>query len=447
MKKHSSTPKQTPCRMTSDQVRESFRGGVMTRYGGAGLWRRFLGKLQMYSLLVDVRVRWAGRRFGNADFLYGMLVALLLGLQRQSEVAGLRDDPGALRLLQLDDMPSQSLLSRFLSSCTRKVAGQLLELNGRLVRRVRGKCLCATIDMDGQVVTTRGNPEGANYGYNPKRRGSKSYFLMMSFWGEVRDILGAWIYPGSKATVSTRAAIRTYARARKVLPRSVRRVRLRADAAFFSHGFVSYLEHEHVTYCIPLRVTDGLKAMLPGLQYDALDNRYAIAEIQYKAPSWKLPRRLVIVRERLDAENPEKRAQTLKLFHCDGYAYTVHVTNATWRPVYVWRFYNDRSCLENIIKESQYDFGSNHVLSHAHGGNVTWLALSVMAYNITNWFREKVLQQRAHRKTARTLRRLLIEIPGRLVYHAGQFEIVLWRDHPSRRPYERTVVALGSLTL
>jgi len=447
MKKHSPKTKQTPCRVTTDQVVEQFRGGVQTRYGGAGLWRRFLSKLHMYRLLCEVRVPWHGRCFGTADYLFGMLAALLLGEQRQSAVAQLGEDPGALRALQLEDMPSQSALSRFLGACTRKVAGQLLELNGELVRRIRGKCLCATIDMDGQVVTTRGNPEGANYGYNPKRRGSKSYFLMMSFWGELRDILGAWMYPGNKATISTRAAIRTYERARKTLPAGVRRVRLRADAAFFSEGFACYLEREDVTYCIPLRVGDGVKPMLPGLPYRPLDDNYAIADTPYQAPGWKQPRRLVVVRQRLAPENPEKKAQALKLFQCDGYAFTVHVTNATWGAEYVWRFYNDRSCLENIIKESQYDFGSNHVLSQAHGGNVTWLALSILAYNITNWFRERVLQQRAHRNTARTLRRLLIEIPGRLIHHAGQYEMVLWRDHPSRTLFERAVVALETLTV
>lgn len=439
MKKHSPKAKGRPFRQMPE-VREKFTGRQpQTKYGGAGLWRRFLKSLGVPKLLQQVRVPWDGRLYEAGDYLLAMLAGLLLGKQRQCAVADLRQDPGALLALGLEDVPSQSALSRFLDACTFMVAGRLLRLNRQLVRRMRQGQRSATIDLDGQVVVTRGNPEGADFGYCPKRRGAKSYYVLMGFLGGVRDILDAMLLPGSASTVSAQMAIRVYRRCRNALGSQVKRVRLRADAAFFSNAFLSQLEHDGVTYCVPLRLNGGLKAKLPGVSYQQLNGRWAVAEFLYEGADAP-PRRCVVIRERLEPQG--QRASQLNLFQYDGYAFQAIVTNATWVPQSVWHFYNDRSCLENIIKESQYDFGSNHVLCHSLAGNRTWLALTVLAYNITNWFREKILNQQAHRQTAATLRQRLIEIPATLIYSARQYTLKIWREHPSRKSFERAMTAV-----
>jgi hypothetical protein len=419
-------------------VVESFSGPCLTKYGGAGLWRRFLAKLHLPQLLAEVRCPWPGRRFQAVDYLMALLAGLLLGLQRQSEVADLGEDPGACLALGLAKMPSQSSLSRFLAACPATLAVRLLALNRELLGRLRHNYRSATIDLDGQVVSTRGNPQGATFGFNRKRRGAKSYFMMMGVLAEARDILDAWLYPGHRATVSARAATQAYRRARRALGPAVKRLRLRADAAFYSDRFLSTLEHDQVTYFVAVPMYQPLQAQVPGLIYCQLDRRWALAQFRYQG------RRLVVLRELLDPTNPDPQKT---LFTCDSYAYQMIVTNADWKLEDVWHFYNQRCRIENIIKESQYDFGSNHVLSAAYGGNATWLALSVLAYNLSNWFREKILNQRAHRKMATWLRRHLIEIPGRLVYSGRRHLLRLWREHPSRSLYEKALRTLEAWAL
>jgi hypothetical protein len=444
VKKSSRRRRPSPsCRVP--EVRSEFSGKVQTQYGGAGLWRRFLGKLGVAGELSRVRVQWGGWRYRPVDYLLALLFGQLLGLGRQCEVAALRDDPGALLALGLDKLPSQGSLSRFLRRCTKAAAQEVLRVNRELLQKLRAGRVVATLDLDSQVVSTRGNPEGADFGYNPKRRGSKSYCAVMGFWGETRDILEAQLRPGSEATLSARRTKSVYRAARRALPRGIRRLRLRADAGFYSHEFFKALERDKVTYCVAARTQERMKTEVPGLQYEVLDEKWALAEYWYAGDGWAQPRRFVVVRERLDPENP--RSEQLTLFHCDGHAYQLIVTNATWRPEMVWHFYNDRSRLENIIKESQADFAGNHILSRGAGGNATWLALSVLAYNLTNWFREKVLGQRRHRNTARTLRRRLIEIPATLVTGGRQLRLKMWSEHPSRRFYERTEAALEAFCL
>lgn len=444
MSKSSRRRKQNPsCRVP--EVRAEFSGKVQTRYGGAGLWRRFLAKTGVVKRLSGVQVQWCGWRFRPVDYLQAMLCGLILGLGRQCEVAALRDDPGALLALGLRAVPSQASLSRFLRRCTKRAAKQVLAVNRELLQALRRGRVSATIDLDSEIVSTRGNPEGADFGYNPKRRGAKSYCAVLGFWGETRDILEAQLRRGSEATLSGKLTRAAYRAARRALPKSIRRLRLRAASGFYSHEFLTALEKDRVVYCIAARTTLPMKRDLPGLQYQELDAKWAICEYWHHAAGWQRPRRMIVVRERLEPENP--RSEQLTLFHCEGFAYQVIATNATWQPETVWHFYNNRSRLENIIKESQDDFAGDHILSRGAGGNATWLALSVLACNLTNWFREKVLGQRRHRNTARTLRQRLIEIPATLVTGGRQYYLKMWSGHPSRRLFERTLVALEAFSL
>lgn len=48
-----------------------------------------------------------------------------------------------------------------------------------------------------------------------------------------------------------------------------------------------------------------------------------------------------------------------------------------------------------------------------------WLAASLLAYNLWNWFRERILDQHAHRHTIRYWRKRLIEPPGRCTVDAA----------------------------
>ena len=64
-----------------------------------------------------------------------------------------------------------------------------------------------------------------------------------------------------------------------------------------------------------------------------------------------------------------------------------------------------------------------------------------------NWFREKVLDQRGHRRTAGWLRRTLIAIPARLVHTARRWELKAWRDYPWRGLFEWATHRLEGLRL
>ncbi|MCZ8521860.1 transposase [Paenibacillus mucilaginosus] len=60
----------------------------------------------------------------------------------------------------------------------------------------------------------------------------------------------------------------------------------------------------------------------------------------YKATSWKKARRVAIIRKAQRFEDGQSRIVLDT------------VTNLEWEPLDLWRFYNQRCCMENFIKEA-----------------------------------------------------------------------------------------------
>ena len=445
MKKNSRRPRQNPAPALGPTVIVRGTDRPVTAYGGSRLLRQWLQALRLPERLGQVQVNWKGRDFRGVDYLFALLCGLLLGCDRQSALAALGQEIGALLGLGLPKMPSQPSISRFLATGADGVATQVLQLSRDLGRRLRRGQRTGILDLDGSVIATRGNPEGAEWGYNPGRRG-KTYFACLSFCGHTREILDAVLRSGNEATISASRAIQMYRQGRRALGLGLKRLHLRADAGFASYGFVRRLQCENVIYFLAWPVHAWLRTKLPGLDYQAIDERYAVAEFTHRVPGGRR-QRMVVIREKLEPDERNKRQ--LRLLESPGYAYQIIATNAPagWSGAAVWRFYNHRSCLENIIKECKQDFGGDHVLSRCWEGNRLWLALSVLAYNLWNWFREKILDQRAHRRRTQWLRQMLIEIPGYVTRGGRRIFLNIWRGSPGWELYQTAQARLEVFVL
>ena len=418
--KHSHSPSPTPAR--AEKIEVQFSDVPLTKHGGYGLLARFLRRLYVPEELARLSpAKRSGARYGPADYLQALLYGSLLGCARQTHIADLRQDPVLSELLGVC-FPSQPRLSTYLNGVSRQVASSLRALNGRLVSKVRARRVTATVDLDATIISTRGGPEEAGYGYNPKRKGAQSYVAMVGYLAQTRDALDADLYPGNCATISAERALAAFER-------------VRADAGYTSEAFLAYLESQRVRYAMAVRGTQGLKAKLPGLAYRALDDKWAVAELTYQPPSASRPRRFVVVREKLEPDH--RGSKQLRLLSQDGYGFQVIVTDLRDEPEQVWRDYNQRCRAENLIREQQEDFGLDHVLCRSFAGNLLWLQIVALAYNLINWFRELILGQKAHRTTARLLRKYLFELPARLVRSGRQVVMKVKADAETQVRYRR----------
>lgn len=388
----------------------------LTGCGGAGLLAQFFANLGLPERLAALPGLPATRKAAPAQVLLAMLYGLALDRSRQAHLADLGADPVFLQLAGLEGVLSQSALSRFLAKLRMRSAHALLEMNRTLVADVRQGFAdreTLTLDFDSHVQTCLGRPQRSAVGFNRRRRGARSYHPLFAFCGETRDFLGGRFRPGNAA--DRNGALGLLDELRGWLKRSGfnGRLQFRGDNGFYAGWLLDELEARTITYAIIADLAgESLQRRLVGLNYRPLDRDYAVAEFEYRAQGWKKARRMIAIRRRLDPKEP-KRGKQLKLLEAEGYSFQLIVTNLDLAPEEVWRFYNGRCNVENLIKEGRLGFSMDEVCSHAYAANAlhNWLAL--LAGNLLGWLGERLALPR--RESIASLREKLLRIPARLV--------------------------------
>lgn len=402
----------------------------LTGYGGAGLLASFLERLRVPQLLADLPELPGTRRYPAARYLLALFYGLVLDRSRQAHIAELGSDPVFLQLTGLSALPGQSALSRFLHRLPTASARGLLEQNRSLAAKMRKGFAdqdSVTLDFDSHVQTCLGRPQRAAVGFNRRRPGAPSYKPLFAFVGETRDFVGGKFRPGNASDLVGAKAL--FEQLRRWLKETgfTGRLQFRGDNGFYAGWFLEHLERAQAGYAIVADL-NGLAWRLVGLRYRPLDREYAVAEFRHRGANWKRARRMIVIRRRLDPKEP-KRGKQLKLLEAEGYSFQVIVTNLAAAPEEVWRFYNKRCNVENLIKEGRLGFSMDEVCSHHYAANAlhNWLAL--LAGNLLGWFGEQVLRWE-QRQTIAALREKLLRIPARLIRTGRRWVLRLSAHYP-----------------
>ena len=94
------------------------------------------------------------------------------------------------------------------------------------------------------------------------------------------------------------------------------------------------------------------------------------------------------------------------------------VTNLSYPPKGIVRFYNGRGTAEQWIKEGKYALNWTRLSCHKFVANQVRLWLFVLTYNLGNFMRRLVLPEDMKHWTLTSLQTRLIKTGGRLVRHA-----------------------------
>ena len=427
-------------------VEEQFTGRNLTRFGGAGLIKRFFKRHRIEQML-DKKIKVEGRRtrkYSLSALLVGCLYGMFLGYSRPYHMKILRADKVFQKIVGLCGFPVQSTISRFLSSVKVSVAKQISALNFDFIMKLRKQYRGLreiTLDLDSHVIAVYGNQQRAALGYNPKKKGRKSYHPLLCFVGETRDYIGGVLRSGKHH--SSYKAVDFIKGLVKKLPSHIKRIRLRADSGFFSTDLIKYLVKEGIEFAVvvPMQPWVQRKIRHMGL-WQSIGRGIAVGECSYIV-NRVTTLRMVVVRQKVRA-NARPRKQ-LRLLNTEEvkYDYQVIVTNSGKAPEQVWRFYNQRACCENFIKEGIYSLGLDKVVSHSYAGNCTWFELLMLGYNLMNLFKEQVLNQSKTKSMVATIRDRFFMIPGKLVHSARQWVLKLEATWPYRDEYEEAIARLS----
>jgi hypothetical protein len=210
---------------------------------------------------------------------------------------------------------------------------------------------------------------------------------------------------------------------------------LRADSGFWNTKVFEYLEQIGWQYSIGVRMIKKVRAAVEAIDEDAWQHivypaggEAQIAETTYG------DRRLIVRRTRLVGAQAE-------LF--PDWRYFAFITNRSHEIAVVEAEHRDHAVVEQVIADLK-DQALAHFPSGDYDANAAWTVLAALAHNMLRWTQLLGLPDTTVR-AARTLRRRLIQVPGRLTRHARGWTLHLPARWPWHDDYTRALRRIRAL--
>lgn len=419
----------------------SFEGDTLTHYGGLFLIQRFCNKLDLRRRLSrcwSAAPNW--QEYDPVDLVLMLLFLLIAGVQRIHKSDKLQYDGFFRSLLGMPKLPPEGSIRRFLKRLSPEAIRQLVRLHDALrqelfaVPRPRSSL---TFHLDSVVLTVWGKHQGARLGYNPKAKGRRSYHPILCFEDHGQEFWHGSLRPGDAG--SNTGALFFVQRCLAKVPSHIARSRIRilADAGFFSGALIDLLEQAGCTYSIVCRSYDLYHHLAEQAGFRDLKLGWGVAEFRHQPQRWKREHRFIAIRRPLPVD-PEESSQ-LTLFKDTRYSYSILVTNLQINPWKIWNDYLKRSNIERSIRELLSDLALSKIPTHTWTANVAFFQLLLFAYNLLHWFKRLCFPELWLGMTTDTLRHQFLELPGKLNCTAGKNLLLLPRDYPHRPHFLKAV--------
>jgi len=391
--------------------------------GNAGLVPvgKFVKKLGLASLF-ETRIsiqRGANAVYSVADTLLLTLLSVVAGGSHLSHVGLLRED-GLLRtIFEWGRFPVNTTLGRIFRRFTPKHCAELAEVDRNARQKVWGRKWFPrlTLEFDSSVKGVFGHQEGAEKGFNPKKKGQRSYHPLLCFVAETRECLHNWFRCGNAYSANGSAEFMRECLAR--LPQRFGRLFGRGDSAFFNGALLDVLEEVGMLYAIKASFK-GMTTLLAKQSWEALKNRpgWEACAFRYQCGGWSHTRRFVAVR------SSKETVVKLGLFTWTSveYEYFCYVTTLDWQPWHIHRYYGQRGTSENWIQWCKGQMGAASMLTQDFWANSALFQICILAYNVLVWLLWLTMRQKL-REEPDTVRGWLIRVPATLVKHSGKLSL------------------------
>jgi hypothetical protein len=400
------------------------------------------------------------RAVASAGLLLPATLAERLGIEQVTdELVGLGDRPGAARpgrkLLTLvhamvaggdciDDVEllrcgstasvlghrvmAASTVGTFLRAFTFGHVRQLDKVTGEVLARAwaagagpgEGPLV---VDVDSTICEVHGyHKQGACYGYTR----TLGYHPLLATRADTGEVLHARLRKGAANTARGIARFVDELVARLRRAGASGELTLRMDSGFWSAKLIQRLRSQQVRYSITVRQTKTVRAAIAAIAEQAwVDIAYQpggvaqVAEVGFKGD------RLIVRRVR----NLGDQAQLFATWRYHAFV-TDRVGTATWLDA----DHRRHAVCELAIRDLKAGAGLAHLPSGQFNANAAWLLAATLAHNLLRWTAAIGLGTRNEQLIAKTIRRTLLVLPGRLTCSARR-----WRLHlPAEWPWAPT---------
>jgi hypothetical protein len=191
---------------------------------------------------------------------------------------------------------------------------------------------------------------------------------------------------------------------------------MRMDSGFWSAKTIRACRRHQVRYSITVRQTKPIRAAIATIDEQAWtpivypDGGLAeVAETRYQGD------RLIVRRTRLVGAQAE-------LF--PNWRYHAFVTDRVGTTVWLDQDHRRHATVELCIRDLKAE-GLRHCPSGKFNANAAWLVAATLAHNLLRWVAAIGLGSRGELVVAKTLRRTLLSMPGRLTRSARRYRLHL----------------------
>lgn len=403
--------------------------------GNAGLVHlgRFAEKLGLIKMLqqhISIQ-RGDTAIYRPADVVMMLVMGVLAGAKHISHLAILRSDTAIRHLFKWNDFPDDTTFGRIFRLFTPRHCKELSDVEAMARRKVWSKKFFGkiTLDLDSTVRGVYGSQQGAAKGFNPKKRGQRSYHPLLCFIAETRECIHNWFRGGdaNSANGSVEFIKECYAR----IPKRVWKIVVRADSAFFNGALMDYLEENSSQYMIKVNLK-GLESLLENQKWRKLKSRpgFESADFEYRCSGWKRSRRFVAVREIIPAESDDCLFPEPKV----AYDYFCYVTNMNLSPLASHKYYGKRATSENWIEWCKNQMASGSILTQDFWANSAIFQSCILAYNLMVWMMW-LNNEDGFKEEPNTIRMYLIQVPAKLLHRSRQWILKLSESYPFREQW------------
>jgi len=285
-----------------------------------------------------------------------------------------------------------------------------------------------TMDLDSTVCEVHGyHKQGAAYGYTHKL----GYHPLVASRADTGEVLHARQRTGRANTARGTARFVDELAARVRRAGASGELTMRADSGFWSAKTIRACRRHQIRYSITVRQTKPIRQAIAAIDEDAWteiaypDGGVAqVAETRYRGD------RLIVRRTRLAGEQAE-------LF--PNWRYHAFVTGRVGTAVWL-----DQT-VELAIRDLKGGVGLRHCPSGKFAANAAWLVVATLAHNLLRWVAAIGLGARQELVVAKTLRRRLLTLPGRLTRSARRWRLHLPTGWPWASDLTRAITRLRAL--
>jgi hypothetical protein len=407
-------------------INNSFTGTNITKYAGLSPIMKFFGKLKIGQKLNKIfpTTMHNASKFTNVQILLTVILSSLAGIKRISRISNFSSDGLLKAMLGLKKQINENAISAFVKSLGQAGAYSLQDFCFVQIKSFIKKTAVTslTLDCDSTVFTVYGNQQGAEKGYNPHKKGAKSYHPLLAFGSELKIVVNSWFRPGSAYT--SNGVCEFIKQTVAALPEGIK-LFFRADSGFFDGKLFDLLELLGISYLVKVKLKN-LVCLLEQQAWNVTSENkdVAICEFDYKGLGWSKTRKLKAVRSVKQWRTVEYFGEIVKVAE---YEYACFCSDLQLSGLELYKKYSERSTSETWIEQVKSQLMAGKTLTNDFWANDILWQLNVFAYNLSVIMRFKI--KKLWRQEHTTFKEWFINVPAKLVSSGGQLFMKIYQEY------------------